>query len=155
MQAAARDGHDDACPFCAIAAGRSPASIVAADALTVAFLDLRQFHPGHVLIVPRRHLPDIRALDDTTAAALMCAVARVARAVDRAFPSDGLSIWHSAGAGANQEVPHLHFHVHPRHMGDDVLRVYPAPPACPDRAQLDAWAGQVRAALDAPTVHLA
>ena len=139
---------DDGCPFCAIAAERLPASIVAADALTVAFLDLRQYHAGHVLVVPRRHVQDIRAVDDATAAALIVAVARIARAVDRAFPNDGLSIWHSAGAGANQEVPHLHFHVHPRRFGDDVLRVYPTPPAYPDRATLDAWATQLRVELD-------
>jgi histidine triad (HIT) family protein len=139
------------CTFCAIAAGELPASIVAADAATLAFLDLRQFHPGHVLVIPRRHVADIREVDDATAAALMVATARVARAVDRAFPGGGLSVWHSAGAEANQEVPHLHVHVHPRSFGDDVLRVYPAPPALPERAALDAMAERIRAALDAGT----
>ena len=138
---------DHRCVFCAVAAGEAPASVVAADALTLAFLDLRQYHPGHVLVIPRAHVPDVRAADDATAEALMRAVARVARAVDRAFPGDGLSVWHSAGPGANQEVPHLHFHVHPRRLGDGVLQVYPAPPACPDRATLDAWATRLRAAL--------
>jgi histidine triad (HIT) family protein len=135
------------CVFCAIAAGASPASIVTADELTLAFLDVRQYRAGHVLVIPRQHLPDVRAVDDATGAALMRAVARVARAVDRAFPSDGLSVWHSAGAGANQEVPHLHFHVHPRRLGDGVLQVYPSPPAYPDRATLDEWAERLRAAL--------
>ena len=135
------------CAFCDIADGAAPASVVAADALALAFLDLRQYHAGHVLVIPRRHVPDVRALDDDTGAALVRMVTRVARAVDRAFPGDGLSVWHSAGPGADQEVPHLHFHVHPRRMGDQVLRVYPATPAYPDRATLDAWAAQLRAAL--------
>ena len=139
---------DMACVFCAIAAGRAAASIIASDETTMAFLDLRQFHPGHVLVIPRRHIPDIRDVDDATAAAVMLSVARVARAVDRVFPSDGLSIWHSAGEGANQEVPHLHFHVHPRRFGDDVLRVYPSSPAAPRRAVLDGWANDLRAVLD-------
>ena len=137
----------DACPFCAIARGAGAASVVAEDAHTVAFLDQRQFHAGHVLVIPRTHLADVRALDAATGAALMEAVVRVSRAVDAAFPGDGLSVWHSAGPGANQEVPHLHVHVHPRRVGDDVLRVYPSPPARPDRATLDAWAARVRAAL--------
>jgi histidine triad (HIT) family protein len=147
MNATESELPDNGCAFCAIAEEKLPASVVLADALTLAFLDLRQYHAGHVLVIPRQHVPDIRAVDDATATALMLAVAQVARAVDRTFPSDGLSIWHSAGAGANQEVPHLHFHVHPRYFGDDVLRVYPRPPAYPDRAQLDACAGQLRAAL--------
>ena len=144
--------HDDSasasdCVFCAIAAGRAGASIITSDETTIAFLDLRQFHPGHVLVIPRRHIPDIRDVDDATAAAVMLSVARMARAVDRVFPNDGLSIWHSAGEGANQEVPHLHFHVHPRRFGDDVLRVYPSPPASPARDVLDGWANDLRSAL--------
>ena len=139
-------GND--CVFCAIVAGRLSASIVAENALTIAFLDLRQFHAGHVLIIPRAHVTDIRDANDTIASAVGCMVARVARAVDRVFPGDGLSIWHSAGAGANQEVPHLHFHVHPRRLGDDLLRVYPAPPPSPERAILDSWADQLRSAVE-------
>jgi histidine triad (HIT) family protein len=145
---AAADVPDRRCVFCAIAAGESPASVVTADALTLAFLDVRQYHAGHVLVIPRQHVSDVRAVDDATGAAIMRAVARVARAVDRAFPGDGLSVWHSAGPGANQEVPHLHFHVHPRRLGDRVLQVYPEPPAYPDRATLDAWAERLRSALD-------
>jgi histidine triad (HIT) family protein len=140
---------DDApCLFCEIVAGRVRASIVAADASTIAFMDTRQFHPGHVLVIPRRHVADIRDADDATAATTMRMVARVARAVDRCFPADGLSVWHSAGPGAHQEVPHLHVHVHPRHIGDKLLRVYPRPPAHPDRATLDAWSADLRRALE-------
>ena len=129
--------REEPCAFCEIVAGRLPATIVFADDATVAFLDLRQFHAGHVLVVPRDHVVDIRQVDDRTAAAIMSTVARLSRAVHRAYPSDGLSVWHSAGAGANQEVPHLHFHVHPRRIGDDLLRVYPSPPALPSAAELE------------------
>jgi histidine triad (HIT) family protein len=149
-----RDGsssEEERCAFCAIVAGELPASVVASDSTTVTFLDLRQFHPGHVLVVPRRHVADVREVDDATAAALMSAVARAARAVDGAFPGGGLSVWHSAGGEANQEVPHLHFHVHPRRFGDDLLRVYPTSPALPDRPTLDAWAERLRGALDDAT----
>lgn len=143
----------DDCAFCAIIAGRLSASIVATDEHTIAFVDLRQFHPGHVLVVPRRHLADIRALDGddgaAIGAALMAATARIARVVDAAFPSDGISVWHSAGAGANQEVPHLHIHVHPRFLGDNALLVYPRAPATPDRATLDDYARRIKAALGA------
>ena len=48
------------CLFCEIAAGRQAASVVSQDELTLAFLDLRQFHPGHTLVIPRAHIPDIR-----------------------------------------------------------------------------------------------
>jgi len=137
----------DACAFCDIVAGRTPATIVASDALTVAFLDLRQFHPGHVLVVPRAHVADVRDADDATAAAIMASVSRVARAVSAAFPNEGLSVWHSIGPAADQEVPHLHVHVHPRRLHDGLLRVYPSAPAHPDRATLDQWGSRLRTAL--------
>jgi len=149
MTHAQHNQANGACIFCGIVAGTVPASIVMADALTLAFLDVRQFHPGHVLVIPREHVPDIRSATDATAAAVMRTAARVARAVDRVFPADGLSLWHSAGEGANQEVPHLHVHVHPRRLGDDVLHVYPAAPALPPRMTLDTWAQQLRDVLDA------
>jgi histidine triad (HIT) family protein len=135
------------CAFCQIVAGRLAATVIAQDDLTVAFLDARQFHPGHILVVSRGHVPDLRAADDRTAAAILVMVARVSRAVDATFPADGLSIWHSAGSGANQEVPHLHFHVHPRHVADGLLRVYPRPPLMPDRAVLDSWGARLATTL--------
>jgi diadenosine tetraphosphate (Ap4A) HIT family hydrolase len=46
-----------------------------------------------------------------------------------------------------QEVPHLHFHVHPRMLGDRLLQVYPSAPALPDRAALDEYAATLRSFL--------
>lgn len=137
------------CVFCAIAAGRAPADVVHADARTLAFVDLRQALPGHVLVIPRAHLHDVRELDDATGAALMATVARMTRAVAAAFPHDGISLWHSIGAAAFQEVPHLHVHVHPRRHGDDLLRVYPAEPEDAAAAQRGDIAERLRAALAA------
>ena len=136
--------EDPSCVFCEIIAGRVPATIVAEDAETIAIVDLRQFHAGHVLVIPRVHVNDIRTATEDLAVAVMRMVARVMRAVDRAFPADGISVWHSAGEGANQEVPHLHVHVHPRFMSDHVLEVYPSAPGHPDRETLDAIGARVR-----------
>jgi histidine triad (HIT) family protein len=106
------------CVFCQIVRGTEPASIVWEDDLTIAAVDLRQFHPGHVLVIPRQHLRDVRDLDYATGAAVMATVVRVTRAVAAAFPNQGMSLWHSIGEAAFQEVPHLHIHVHPRILGD-------------------------------------
>lgn len=138
----------DGCVFCAIARGSAPASIVCENDLALAVVDLRQFHPGHTLVIPRGHFNDVRELDDTTGAALMAMVTRVTRAVGRAFPNQGLSLWHSIGEAAFQEVPHLHLHVHPRLIGDDVLRVYPKVPTNTERSTLDSYAAILRSHLN-------
>src|SRR5215470_2195205 len=100
----------DECAFCEIVGGTLPASVVWEDDLTMAFIDQRQFHAGHTLVIPRQHLRDVRELDDATAAALIASVTRITRAVAAAFPNQGLSLWHSIGEAADQEVPHLHIH---------------------------------------------
>lgn len=136
------------CVFCAIAHGDAPASIVCEDSLTLAIVDLRQFHPGHTIVIPRRHVDDVRDLDGAAGAAFIAMVSRVTRAVGNAFPNQGLSLWHSIGEAANQEVPHLHMHVHPRLVGDGMLRIYPHSPGDTGRAVLDARASVLRAHLE-------
>ncbi len=139
---------DEPCVFCGIVAGTMDASIVHADEHTLAFVDLRQFHPGHVLVIPRRHLHDVRELDAETGAALMQTVSKIAAAVGRAFPNAGLSVWHSIGPAAFQEVPHLHFHVHPRLENDGFLQVYPLNPPTSDQRTLELYAASVRRELE-------
>lgn len=137
----------DGCVFCRIVRGSEPASIICADEQAVAFVDLRQFHPGHVLVIPRQHVHDVRELDPGTGGALMVMLARVARAVSGAFPGQGMSVWHSIGEAAYQEVPHLHFHVHPRTVDDGMLRIYPRAPATPGKDVRDSYAAAVQAHL--------
>ena len=139
----------DGCAFCAILAGTLPASLVHADDQAIAFMDLRQAVPGHVLVVPRRHVDTLFDLDEDTAAHLMRIAVRIARAADAAFAPDGLNLWQSNRAAGGQEVPHVHLHVQPRMSGDGMLRIYPGPqpPAPAGRDALDAWAGRLRDAL--------
>jgi len=143
----------DGCVFCKIAQSANSPHVVYADELTMAFMDLRQFHPGHTLVIPRRHFRDVRELDDATGAALMSTVSRITRAVSLAFPSDGISLWHSIGPAAFQEVPHLHIHIHPRKPDDNVLRAYPSQPATPGWDVLRQYAERIRARLEVPHRH--
>lgn len=133
--------------LCEIARGILPASVVYEDELIIAIIDKRQFHPGHTLVIPRKHFHDVRDLDPETGAALMAVVSRVTRAVGEAFPNEGISLWHSIGPAAFQEVPHCHIHVHPRRTDDGFLRVYPSPPAHPDRETMDGYAEMIRKRL--------
>lgn len=139
--------QNEECLFCQFVQKTRPASIVYEDELTMAFVDMRQFHAGHTLVIPKCHIPDVRELDPTTGAALMATVARITRAVDQAFPNEGISLWHSIGPAAFQEIPHLHIHVHPRKMGDDFLRVYPGEPPTADRETRDRYAVKIRECL--------
>jgi diadenosine tetraphosphate (Ap4A) HIT family hydrolase len=55
--------------FCAIVAGRAPASIVYRDRATVAFMDLNPV-PVHVLVIPTAHRAQVWELDAAESAAV-------------------------------------------------------------------------------------
>lgn len=136
------------CVFCDIIAGRVPASFVYRDDRVVAFMDLRQAVPGHVLIVPLRHIPDLYAIDEATAGHLMAIAVRIAKALAADQPLAGLNLWQSNGEAGGQEVPHVHLHVQPRRVDDGILHLYRhGLPAPSDRPSLDALAERIAARL--------
>jgi histidine triad (HIT) family protein len=137
------------CVFCKIIAGGLEASVPYEDESVIAFLDLRQFNPGHTLVVPKHHVGDIFDLDEPTGAALMSALIRLASGVESAVDADGINIVQSNGEAAGQEVFHLHFHVVPRHANDGLLQFYPSKPGYPPRAELDSLAERIRTRLKA------
>jgi histidine triad (HIT) family protein len=133
------------CVFCKLVARQIPASIVYEDEATLAFMDLGQVNPGHVLVACRAHAENIYALEDAQAAAVFRTAARVARAVRDAFGPPGLSIYQANGAPAGQTVFHFHLHVLPRHDGDGMQLVWPV--KNPPRERLEEYAGRIRARL--------
>ena len=138
------------CIFCEIVNRTAQASVVLEDEKTIAFIDLRQANPGHVLVVPKIHINDVRDLDAETGCSLMQSVSRVTRAVGQAFPNNGISLWHSIGEAAFQEVPHLHIHVHPRLNNDNILQVYETLPENVDFATRERYAEMLRHELHRP-----
>jgi histidine triad (HIT) family protein len=103
---------DPACIFCRIVAGELPSTQVYSDDAVVAFRDAHAQAPTHVLIVPRRHIPTIAALDTMDAALLANLVAaanQVAR--EEGIAGQGYRLVVNHGANAGQTVHHLHFHL--------------------------------------------
>ncbi|MDH4094917.1 MAG: HIT family protein [Betaproteobacteria bacterium] len=133
------------CVFCKLVARQIPASIVYEDAATLAFMDLGQVNPGHVLVACKAHAANIYELDEDQAAAVFRTAARVARGVRAAFDPPGLSIYQANGTPAGQTVFHFHLHVLPRHEGDGMQLVWPV--KNPPRETLEAYCAQIRARL--------
>ncbi|MDX9970085.1 MAG: HIT domain-containing protein, partial [Hydrogenophaga sp.] len=81
----------DQCIFCRLVAGAIPAARVYEDALTLAFMDIGQVNPGHVLVATRRHAANLFEITPQEAAAVMQTARRVALAVRAAFDPPGLT----------------------------------------------------------------
>jgi histidine triad (HIT) family protein len=133
------------CVFCKIVAGQIPSTRVYEDAEVLAFMDIGQVNPGHVLVAAKRHAPDLYGLDEAQAAALGRAQVRIARAIREAFQPAGLSIYQANGTPAGQTVFHYHAHLVPRHEGDGMQLTWPV--KNPPRERLEEAAARIRERL--------
>jgi histidine triad (HIT) family protein len=133
------------CVFCKIMAKQIPATVVHEDEHTLAFMDIGQVNPGHVLVALKKHAENIFALDEAQAAAVFRAAAKVARAIRGAFEPQGLSVYQANGTAAGQTVFHLHIHLVPRYEGDGMALTWPV--KNPPREKLAEYAQKIRAKL--------
>ncbi len=133
------------CVFCRIVAGQIPSTRVYQDRLTLAFMDIGQVNPGHVLVAVKAHAENLYALDDSQAAAVQRTVARVARAIRDAFVPAGLSVYQANGRAAGQTVFHYHVHLVPRYEGDGMALSWPV--KNPPREKLEEHAAKIRGKL--------
>jgi histidine triad (HIT) family protein len=109
-------------------------------------MDIGEVNPGHVLVAVKPHVENIFGLDDTLVAAVFQTAARVARAVERAYSPEGVTLYQANGAAAGQTVFHFHLHLVPRYNKDGMRLRWPA--NYPSREQLEANAAKLRAALE-------
>lgn len=133
------------CIFCRLSAGEIPAARVYEDELTLAFMDIGQVNPGHVLVATRRHAATLLDITPEEAAAVMQTAQRVAQAVRAAFDPPGLTLLQANGREGDQTVFHFHLHVVPRHAQDGIALTWPRkePPA----EVLQGYAEQLREAI--------
>ena len=133
------------CIFCRLVAGEIPSAKVYEDALTLAFMDLGQVNPGHVLVATKRHAATLLDITAEEAAAEMQTAQRVARAVQATFDPPGLTLLQANGREGDQTVFHFHMHVVPRHGNDGIALSWPRKE--PGAQVLQGYAQQLQAAL--------
>ena len=100
------------CLFCKIAAGEIPSSKVYEDDCVFAFRDIAPQAKVHVLVIPKKHIPDLTAgakEDDALLARLLRSAAKVAET--EGIAGSGYRVVSNCGSDACQSVPHLHLHV--------------------------------------------
>nr|WP_256373003.1 HIT family protein [Pseudoruegeria sp. HB172150] len=101
--------------FCRIAAGDVEASILHADDMIVAFLDIEPIRRGHVQIVPRRHYDYFEDLPTQTASAILALGQRLSRAMKRLYGVRRVGFAFTGG-----DIAHAHAHVIPLHEHTDL-----------------------------------
>lgn len=106
---------DSTCVFCRIIDGTAPATVVAEWADALAIVPLGPVIDGHVLIIPRQHVADFTESPEVTAVTMKHAAEYAAERHDSA------NVITSMGRAATQSVFHLHIHVVPRAVDDQLM----------------------------------
>jgi ATP adenylyltransferase len=111
---------DLGCPFCRIPTLSDEDGLIVARGATVyAVLNLYPYNPGHLMVVPYRHIADYTDLDPDELAEFSEFTRHALGAVRTVSAPHGFNIGINAGSAAGAGIaPHLHQHLVPRWGGD-------------------------------------
>ena len=110
------------CVFCKIIVGEIPSEKVFENDSFIVILDINPISEGHVLIIPKEHYETILDMPDELGTALVGLVKKIGGDWISQKNSNGFNLIQSNFKSAQQEIPHLHFHIIPR-SEDDGLKL--------------------------------
>ena len=110
------------CIFCKIIAGELPCHKVYEDDNTLAFLDIHPLTIGHTLVVPKKHYSRLEEMPESEFIKLAVAVKKIVAIMSEKLGFIDYKLSQNNGPLAGQEVPHVHFHIIPRHIDDPILK---------------------------------
>ena len=107
--------REPGCPFCDL----EPARVIAENELAVALEDAFPVTRLHALVVPRRHVNDLFDLGIPEVRACHGLLSEVRQQILAQDPTVlAFNVGVNTGAEAGQTVPHCHYHLIPRRIGD-------------------------------------
>lgn len=110
------------CIFCSIIQKKIPYVSLYNSKNFITFLDINPVNKGHTLIVPTKHVETLFDIEPSLGEELLIIMKRIGPALMKATNAKGINIIQNNYTAAGQEVPHLHWHVIPRFIGDTHIR---------------------------------
>lgn len=75
--------------------------------------------PGHVLIIPKRHVPRFEMLSDDEMVYIGRAIKKIDVAISKAYGTSSYLLLQKNGTEVGQTVPHVHFHYMPKKLNEN------------------------------------
>ena len=100
----------DNCVFCKIISREIPSDIVAETDDVIVINDRAPKAPVHQLIIPKKHIADLKSLENTDAMMIGKIVLMAKELAAKLSGSGSFRLVVNNGADAGQSVFHLHFH---------------------------------------------
>lgn len=101
------------CPFCT-----TNGALFLRNGLAYARCDANPVAPGHLLLIPFRHVASYFDTTDEERIALMQLVDEAKAFLDESRAPDGYNIGVNIGEASGQTIFHVHMHLIPRYHGD-------------------------------------
>jgi ATP adenylyltransferase len=119
IQANKDEPEGSECIFCRIQRGEESERVLTRTDLGFAVLNKFPYSPGHILVIPNRHVGELEDLDDEESLDLQRLMKRSVKALRDEYAPHGFNIGMNLGRFAGAGVPdHLHWHVVPRWSAD-------------------------------------
>jgi ATP adenylyltransferase len=110
-----------ACPFCRISGEHDDDRylVVRRAGMAYVVLNLYPYAPGHLMVVPYRHVADYVDTTDEEVAEITALTKQALRTLARVSHAEGFNVGMNQGAAGGAGIAaHLHQHVVPRWVGD-------------------------------------
>jgi ATP adenylyltransferase len=119
IQSNKEQSEDAECIFCRIQRGEESDRVLTRSELAFVTLNKYPYSPGHILVIPNRHVGDLEDLEDEESLDLQRLMKRSVEALREEYAPHGFNIGMNLGRVAGAGVPdHLHWHVVPRWSAD-------------------------------------
>jgi ATP adenylyltransferase len=81
-------------------------------------LNLYPYNPGHLIIFPKRHIFDLRELNDDEVIELHNLKKMCLNVLDKVYQPGGYNIGYNIGKASGASIAHLHLHIVPRYPNE-------------------------------------
>jgi len=88
------------------------------NALAYVRQDNNSLSRGHVLVVPKRHVPSFFDMTTEEQAAVLALLREIQKTIQKQHSPDGYNIGVNIGKAGGQSRMHVHMHLIPRYAGD-------------------------------------
>ncbi len=99
------------CIFCKIINGDIPSFKVFENENVLAFKDINPNAPVHVLVIPKKHIESIDAVDSYNIDFVNAVIAAIPEVAKLSGLTNGYRVITNVGEDGGQTVHHLHFHI--------------------------------------------
>lgn len=135
----------DDCTFCQMIAGNEEYVSVYEDDKVLAIMDMYPINPGHMLVLPKKHVADFYTLDADLYSHVMDLARELAGVLDYIYEPEkmGLLI-------AGFDIEHCHVHLVPMHNFHDITskKILEGQRGDPTRLELQDRASEIRDVVD-------